>query len=136
MAAKNAHAHDFIEEMPNQYETLLGDHGTNISGGQRQRLTIARELYRNPPVMIFDEATSSLDSKTEDKIQKEIDELKGERTIIIIAHRLSTITNCDKIYVLDKGKIVEEGSYDKLYPKNGIFTKMVDRQLLHTVSDN
>lgn len=128
--AKKAHAHDFIMQMDDEYNTLLGDNGVNISGGQRQRLSIARELFRNPPLMIFDEATSALDSATEEKIQKEIDDLKGERTIIIIAHRLATIKNCDFIYVLDKGKVVEEGSYKELFNKNGTFRKMVDKQSL------
>jgi ABC-type multidrug transport system fused ATPase/permease subunit len=127
---KKAHAHDFIMQMDDDYNTLLGDNGVNISGGQRQRLSIARELFRDPPIMIFDEATSALDSATEEKIQKEIDELKGERTIIIIAHRLATIKNCDVIYVLDAGKIVEQGSYQELYDKNSTFKKMVDKQSL------
>lgn len=128
--ARKAHAHEFISKMDHEYDTILGDHGTNVSGGQRQRLSIARELFRNPPLMIFDEATSALDSATEEKIQKEIDELKGERTIIIIAHRLATIKNCDLIYVLDKGKVVEQGTYQELYNQNGPFRKMVDKQSL------
>ena len=127
---KKAHAHDFIQQMEDGYDTLLGDNGVNISGGQRQRLSIARELFRNPPLMIFDEATSALDSETEGKIQKEIDELKGERTIIIIAHRLATIKNCDLVYVLDAGKVVEQGTYNDLYDKKGVFRKMVDKQSL------
>lgn len=127
---KKAHAHDFIMQMDDGYDTLLGDNGVNISGGQRQRLSIARELFRNPPLMIFDEATSALDSETEGKIQKEIDALKGERTIIIIAHRLATIKNCDLVYVLDDGKVVEKGTYQELYDKKGIFREMVMKQSL------
>ena len=129
-SAKKAHAHSFIMEMKNGYDTLLGDNGTNISGGQRQRLSIARELFRNPPIMIFDEATSALDSETESKIQSEIDDLKGERTIIIIAHRLATIKNCDLIYVLENGTIAEKGSYQELYDKKGKFRAMIDQQAL------
>lgn len=130
LASRKAHAHVFIDEMPEKYETLLGDSGINISGGERQRMTIARELLRDNPVLIMDEATSSLDSETEGIIKKSIDEYKGERTIIIIAHRLSTIKNCDRIYVLDKASIVEQGTYDELYNAGGLFKKMVDKQSL------
>jgi ABC-type multidrug transport system fused ATPase/permease subunit len=129
-AAKKAHAHDFIMDMPDGYDTMLGDDGVNISGGQRQRLTIARELYRDPPIIIFDEATSSLDSATEENIQREIDEMRGERTIVIIAHRLSTIRNCDTIFVMEKGEIVESGTYEALVSKKGKFHEMIKRQNL------
>ena len=129
-AALGAHAHDFINALPDKYETLLGDHGVNISGGQRQRISIAREFLRETPILILDEATSALDSETEQVIQQSIDELKGKKTLIIIAHRLSTIKHCDVIYVLDEGKIVESGSYDKLISKNSLFKEMVDRQSL------
>lgn len=129
--SKRASADEFIEQMPQKYETLLGDNGINISGGQRQRITIARELSRNTPILIFDEATSSLDTDTERKIQESIDRTHGEKTILIIAHRLSTIRNCDRIFVLEKGEIVEDGGYDELYNKNGKFRQMVDRQSLN-----
>ena len=128
---KRASVDEFIEQLPEKYDTVLGDNGINISGGQRQRITIARELSRNTPILIFDEATSSLDTETERKIQKSIDESHGEKTIIIIAHRLSTIRNSDKIFVLDKGEIIEEGSYEELYAKDGRFRKMVDSQSLN-----
>lgn len=130
-SSKRASADEFINEMPDKYETMLGDNGLNISGGQRQRITISRELTRNTPLIIFDEATSSLDTETERKIQKSIDEAHGERTIIIIAHRLSTIKNSDMIFVLDRGDIAESGSYDELYKRNGKFRQMVDRQSLN-----
>lgn len=128
-AAKKAHIHSFISEQPEGYHSLLGEGGINVSGGQRQRISIARELYMEPDILIFDEATSALDSATEIEIQKNIDELRGQNTIVIIAHRLSTIRNLDKIFVLDKGRIVEEGSYDELLQKGGVFKKMVDTQL-------
>lgn len=129
--SKRASADEFIQELPKKYDTLLGDNGINISGGQRQRITITRELARNTPILIFDEATSSLDTETERKIQKSIDESHGEKTILIIAHRLSTIRNSDRIFVLDKGEIVEDGSYDELYAKDGKFRRMVDSQSLN-----
>lgn len=131
VSSKRSSADEFINEMPDKYGTMLGDNGLNISGGQRQRITISRELTRNTPIIIFDEATSSLDTETERKIQKSIDESHGEKTIIIIAHRLSTIKNSDRIFVLDKGGLAEEGTYDELYNKNGKFREMVDRQSLN-----
>jgi subfamily B ATP-binding cassette protein MsbA len=129
--SKRASADEFIQQLPLKYETMLGDNGINISGGQRQRITIARELSRNTPILIFDEATSSLDTETERKIQDSIDNTHGEKTILIIAHRLSTVRNSDKIYVLDKGEIIEEGPYDELYDRNGRFRQMVDSQSLN-----
>ena len=128
--SRQASSHEFIEHMPEKYDTLLGDHGVNISGGQKQRINIARELLRNTQILILDEATSALDSETEKKIQHSIDKCRGEKTIIIIAHRLSTIRNCDMIFVLDKGDIVEAGPYDELYRSNGKFRQMVDSQSL------
>ncbi|MCX6984973.1 MAG: ATP-binding cassette domain-containing protein, partial [Lentisphaerae bacterium] len=127
---RQASSHEFIENMPEKYETLLGDHGVNISGGQKQRINIARELLRDTQIFILDEATSALDTETERNIQHSIDKYRGEKTIIIIAHRLSTIKNCDRIFVLDNGDIVESGSYDDLYRNNGKFRQMVDRQSL------
>ena len=107
------------------YETIIGDNGIKLSGGQRQRLAIARELFKEPEIMIFDEATSALDTESEQLIQQSINSLKGERTIVVIAHRLSTVRNCDYIYVLKEGRIVEEGSFDELYgDKNSIFYSM------------
>ncbi|HBC87131.1 MAG TPA: hypothetical protein DCZ94_09275 [Lentisphaeria bacterium] len=128
--SKRASADEFIEQLPQKYDTLLGDNGINISGGQRQRITIARELSRNTPILIFDEATSSLDTETERKIQESIDQSHGEKTIIIIAHRLSTIKNSDMVYLLENGEIIEKGPYTELYEKNGRFRQMVDSQSL------
>ena len=113
-AAKQAHIHKFIESLPNGYLTKAGDRGVFLSGGQRQRLAIARELYRRPQVLILDEATSALDSNTEALVADSIEALKGEMTIIVIAHRLNTVKLVDKIYVLDSGKVVENGSYKEL----------------------
>ena len=107
---------------------MLGEGGINISGGQRQRLCIARELYKNAKILVFDEATSSLDTKTEKEIQKNIDEFKGKKTIILVAHRLSTVRNADRIFVLKNGTIVEEGSFNDLYALKGEFRTMVEQQ--------
>jgi len=105
----------FINEAEMGYETIIGDKGIKLSGGQRQRIAIARELFKEPEIMIFDEATSALDTESEQLIQRSINSLKGERTVMIIAHRLSTVRDCDVIYVLKDGRIVEEGSFDELY---------------------
>ena len=124
-AAKLAYCSNFIDEMEDGYYTRIGDKGAKLSGGQRQRIAIAREIFKNPKIMIFDEATSSLDTESERYIQKSIDAMMGKCAIIIIAHRLSTIKKCDYIYVLSKGRIVEEGKFDELYSlSNGVFRKM------------
>jgi len=114
-AAVLANCDKFINEDEREYETIIGDKGVKLSGGQRQRIAIARELSKEPQLMIFDEATSALDTESEQLIQQSINSLKGERTIVIIAHRLSTVRNCDYTYVLNEGRIVEEGSFDELY---------------------
>jgi ABC-type multidrug transport system fused ATPase/permease subunit len=115
LAAKHANCEEFILDTPSQYNTYIGDRGLKLSGGQRQRLAIARELYRRPEILILDEATSALDSKSEAFIQQSIDSLKHNKTIIIIAHRLSTVKNSDYIYVLNKGSIIEHGTFATLY---------------------
>lgn len=130
VAARAAGASDFIESLPEGCDSLLGDNGINISGGQRQRISIARELYKDTSLLIFDEATSALDTESEMEVQKSIDALRGKKTIILIAHRLSTIRNCDIIYLLKDGRVVEEGTYDSLYNLNGEFTQMVNNQTL------
>ena len=127
-AVEKAHLSSFVEKLPEGLHSLLGDHGINISGGERQRVSIARELYKNVDILIFDEATSSLDTKTEQDIQRNIDELRGEKTVILIAHRLSTVQNSDTIYVLGKGEIIERGTYQELCTLGAEFRKMVDRQ--------
>ena len=129
-AAKNAGAHDFIMEMPNSYNTIIGDRGVKLSGGQRQRLSIARALLQNPPILLLDEATSSLDSQSEQVVQQALDFLMQNRTSIIIAHRLSTIQNADRIIVLNNGKIMEEGTHTELIAKQGEYYKLAELQRL------
>ena len=130
-AARSADAWGFIEDLPDGYDTLLGDNGIRISGGQRQRISIARELYKNARLLIFDEGTSALDTESERIIQKNIDGLRGDITILLIAHRLSTVRNSDMIFVLEQGRVVEQGTYDYLYALEGRFALMVDRQALN-----
>lgn len=130
-AASQAYAEHFIRQLLNQFNTMVGDRGVRLSGGQRQRLFLARELYKNPRLLILDEATSSLDSETEHYIQESIEALKGSTTVVIIAHRLSTIKNADYIYVLDKGRVIEQGTHRELAAKdNGTFSRMVALQNL------
>jgi ABC-type multidrug transport system fused ATPase/permease subunit len=120
---------DFIEDTENGFNTIVGDRGVKLSGGQKQRISIAREMYRDPKIFIFDEATSSLDSKSENFIQNSINNLIGEKTMIIIAHRLSTVKKCNYIYLLEKGRIIQEGTWDKMISdKNSIFSKMCQLQ--------
>jgi len=128
-SAKQAYLDQFVETLPDGYETLVGDRGVRLSGGQKQRLFIARELFRRPNIMIFDEATSALDSESEKVIQASIDDLKGKITLIIIAHRLSTIKNVDTIHVLNNGRIAESGTFKSLSEKSdSIFSNMVRMQ--------
>jgi ABC-type multidrug transport system fused ATPase/permease subunit len=130
-AAQKANCYDFISKTTNGFESLIGDRGLLLSGGQKQRLAIARELYKKPDILILDEATSALDSESEICIQKSIDALKGQLTVIIIAHRLSTIKNCDKIFVLEDGYILESGSFNELLSlPDSKFSKMCLMQKL------
>jgi len=129
-AAERAHAHSFIQDLPNGYHTVVGDRGVRLSGGQRQRLSIAREIFKQPNLLLLDEATSDLDSASERQIQRSIDALQGSVTVVIIAHRLSTVRSADKVYVLDAGRIVEEGSYHELRTQDGQFREMVEMQSL------
>ena len=129
-AARAAHASEFIEDLPDGYDTLLGDNGMKISGGQRQRVAIARELYKNARILIFDEGTSALDTESERIIQENVDELRHNTTLILIAHRLSTVRNSDMIFVLDGGRVIEQGTYEYLCALGGRFAAMVDQQAL------
>lgn len=127
-AAKVANAHDFIMQLENGYDTYIGDRGMNLSGGQRQRLSIARAVLKNPPILILDEATSSLDTESEKLVQDALAKVMSNRTSVVIAHRLSTIQNADDIVVLAKGHIVEQGKHDELIAKNGVYKRLTDLQ--------
>jgi len=129
-AARAAQAHHFIVDLPEGYQSRLGERGVNLSGGQRQRIALARALMREPAILILDEATSSLDSVTERSIQEVIDELKGSRTILIIAHRLSTVKDVDEIVVVEDGRVGEHGTYDELLARDGTFARLVEEQRL------
>ncbi len=127
-AAKAANAHEFISICPNGYETVLGEGGVGLSGGQRQRISIARALLRNPKILILDEATSSLDATSEGVVQEALDRLMSGRSTLIIAHRLSTVKNADKIMVMDKGRVIESGSFDELVSSEGLFSQLYRTQ--------
>lgn len=129
-AARVASAHDFIQRKAQQYNTEVGDRGSRLSGGERQRITIARAVLKNPPILILDEATSSLDTESERMVQDAINNLMQNRTCIVIAHRLSTVRNADEIIVLDQGKIVERGNHESLLHQQGIYKKLVEMQEL------
>ena len=128
-AAEQANAHHFITEFPEAYETLVGDRGIQLSGGQRQRIAIARAILKNPKILILDEATSALDSESENLVQEALDKLMKGRTSLVIAHRLATVRNADKIFVLEKGQIVESGNHDELSQiENGTYKKLSELQ--------
>jgi subfamily B ATP-binding cassette protein MsbA len=127
-AAKIANAHDFISSMKNGYHTNIGERGSKLSGGQKQRVSIARAVLKNPPIMILDEATSALDTESEKLVQDALDNLMKNRTSLVIAHRLSTIKNADTILVLSKGEIVERGTHQELFDKNGLYHKLSTMQ--------
>ncbi|GAB7527032.1 ABCB family ABC transporter ATP-binding protein/permease [Paraburkholderia sp. 2C] len=123
-AARAAHIHDFIDSLPRAYDTPVGERGLKLSGGEKQRVAIARTLLKNPPVLLFDEATSALDSRSERAIQHELDQIARERTTLIIAHRLSTVVHAQQIIVMDRGRIVERGTYSELIRMGGLFAQM------------
>lgn len=127
-AAKQASALEFIEELPNGFDTLVGERGVKLSGGQRQRIAIARAILKDAPILVLDEATSALDSESEKAIQKALKKLMKDRTTVVVAHRLSTIASLDRIVVLDKGKIIEEGTHTKLLEQKGAYAKLWQHQ--------
>lgn len=123
-AAKITEAHDFIMQLPQGYETIVGERGQKLSGGQRQRIAIARAVLKNPPVLILDEATSAVDNETEAAIQRSLERITLNRTTIAIAHRLSTIRNADCIYVMEYGQFIESGTHEELLDKNGVYASL------------
>lgn len=127
-AAKQANAYNFIQNLPEGFNSMIGDRGVNLSGGERQRIAIARALVRNPEVLVFDEATSALDAESEKVVQDAINQSLKEKTAILVAHRLATIIDCDEIYVFDKGEIVESGTHKELLVKNGLYRNLYDIQ--------
>ena len=128
-AARSAHIHDFVESLPDKYETVVGERGLKLSGGEKQRVAIARTILKNPPILVFDEATSALDSKTEKSIQRELETIARDHTTLVIAHRLSTVMDADEILVLDAGRIIERGTHHQLLGRNGVYTRMWELQL-------
>ena len=127
-AAKTANAYEFIMDQPNGFGTIIGEKGTRLSGGQKQRLAIARAILKNPPILILDEATSSLDTESERLVQSALETLMRNRSVIVIAHRLSTIKRADHILVMDKGQIISEGNHDKLLSEKGLYTQLYKNQ--------
>jgi ATP-binding cassette subfamily B protein len=128
-AARTARIHDLIASLPEGYDTVVGERGYRFSGGEKQRMAIARTVLRNPPVLVLDEATSSLDTQTEYAVQAELERLAQGRTTITIAHRLSTVRDADQIVVLDKGQIVERGTHEELLERGGTYAALVARDV-------
>jgi subfamily B ATP-binding cassette protein MsbA len=127
-AAKKADAHAFISDLPQGYDTMIGPHGVRLSGGQRQRLSIARAILRDAPLLLLDEATSALDTQSERSVQEALNHLMEGRTTLVIAHRLSTIVHADMIYVMDKGRVVEQGNHDELLRWEGAYARLYQMQ--------
>ena len=122
-AAKAAAAHEFIEDLPNGYDTMVGESGLRLSGGQRQRISIARAMLKNAPILLLDEATSALDSESERQVHDALKRLMEGRTPIVIAHRLSTVSDADKIYVMKNGRVIEEGTHLELLDREGLYAQ-------------
>ena len=128
-AAKHSYANEFIEKLPNKYDTIIGENGVRLSGGEKQRLSIARAILKKSPIILLDEATSSLDAETESKIQSAINFLTKNRTTIVIAHRLSTILNSDRIYVIEAGKVIGKGKHEDLLNDSKVYKNFYDKQI-------
>jgi ABC-type bacteriocin/lantibiotic exporter with double-glycine peptidase domain len=128
-AARAANAHEFVQRLPLGYSTRIGESGLRLSGGQQQRIAIARALYNQPPVLLFDEATSSLDTESERAVKESLDELLADRTSFVIAHRLSTIRDAGRILVLERGRLVEQGTHDGLMERHGLYFYLASQQL-------
>ena len=128
-AAKNSFSHEFITKLPNEYDTIIGENGIRLSGGEKQRISIARAILKKTPIILLDEATSSLDTETEDKIQKGLNYLTKNKTTLVIAHRLSTILNSEKIFLIDEGKLVDEGTHESLLDSSPIYKNFYDKQV-------
>ena len=128
-ACDYAAASDFIEELPNAYETIIGENGVRLSGGQKQRISIARAFLKNSPIILLDEATSSLDAESEEKIQNAVLNLIKNKTTLVIAHRLSTIIRADKIIIINRGKIIDTGTHNELLKNSTIYRNLYSKQL-------
>jgi subfamily B ATP-binding cassette protein MsbA len=127
--AKLSFSEEFINKLPNKYDTIIGENGVRLSGGEKQRLSIARAMLKNSKIILLDEATSSLDAETESKIQKAINLLTKDRTTLVIAHRLSTILNSDKIYVIDNGSVIGEGKHEELIKNSEVYKNFYEKQI-------
>jgi ATP-binding cassette subfamily B protein len=133
-AARAAHAHDFLERLPEGYLTFLGERGVRLSGGQRQRISIARAILKNAPLLLLDEATSALDTESERAVQSALEQAMRGRTTLVIAHRLSTVVNADRIVVMDNGQVVDSGTHSELMERNGLYARLASMQLQHTAA--
>jgi subfamily B ATP-binding cassette protein MsbA/ATP-binding cassette subfamily B protein AbcA/BmrA len=128
-AAKAANAHDFIMELPKGYNTIIGEDGARLSGGEKQRISIARAILKDAPILLLDEPTSALDTQSEALVQEVFNKIMKNKTVIVIAHRLSTIKECDRVLVLDQGTIMETGSHEELLLKDGVYKKLYNKQV-------
>jgi ATP-binding cassette subfamily B protein len=129
-AADAAYAHDFVARLPNAYDTVIGERGVRLSAGERQRLSIARVLLANPRIVVLDEATSALDAESEHAVQRAFERLFDGRTTLVIAHRLATVRRADRVVVLDRGRVVEEGRHDELIARSGTYRRLCELQML------